>query len=161
MNTTGSITLAKYVLAKLGQMPHLKLQKLLYYIEAWHLAILDCELIPDKFEAWMHGPVLRNIWYHYRDYGMMTLNNLVYIDEHEKNTVEKIMEQYLVQDQIELINDVLNEYGDKSAYHLECLTHSERPWVEARKEIEPAEKCSNEISKKTMKEYYSKLLYQQ
>jgi uncharacterized phage-associated protein len=159
MNTIDSKLLAKYVIDKIGNMPHLKLQKLLYYIDAWHIAVLDRPIIEEKFEAWMHGPVLRTIWNDYKDYGVMTLNNLVSIKDNEKDIIEKSIEQSLTKDQIELMNDVLNEYGDKSAYHLECLTHEATPWLEARKGIEPAEQCSNKISKETTKDYYRKSLY--
>jgi uncharacterized phage-associated protein len=37
---------------------NLKLQKLLYYAQAWHLALHDEPLFPEKFQAWMTGPVI-------------------------------------------------------------------------------------------------------
>jgi uncharacterized phage-associated protein len=37
---------------------NLKLQKLLYYSQAWHLAIFDRRLFPERFQAWVHGPVI-------------------------------------------------------------------------------------------------------
>jgi uncharacterized phage-associated protein len=49
--------LADYILQKYGSMSHLKLQKLLYYCESYHLAYFDDILIPEEFEAWVHGPV--------------------------------------------------------------------------------------------------------
>lgn len=63
--TVDSINLAQYVLAKVGKANHLKLQKLVYYVEAYHLAYFDGEsIISDQFEAWLHGPVSRKLWDH-------------------------------------------------------------------------------------------------
>jgi hypothetical protein len=59
--------------------------------------------------------------------------------------------------QIEMIGDVLKEYGDKSAYHLEYLSHSEPPWKEARRGYDPSERSEVPISKETMKRYYQSL----
>ena len=43
--------LTEYILSKYGKMSHLKLQKLLYYVQAFHLAYFDSPLIDDDFEA--------------------------------------------------------------------------------------------------------------
>lgn len=40
----------------------LKLQKLLYYCQAWHITIFDEKIINEDFEAWAHGPVLRSVY---------------------------------------------------------------------------------------------------
>jgi uncharacterized phage-associated protein len=153
-----SIELAKFILAKLGAMPHLKLQKLVYYIEAWHLAIFEESIIRDDFEAWMHGPVCKRVWKAFRDatapvYGMVAL------EPKDVRLAIKTAESSLSKDQIELIGDVLIEYGDKTSYYLECLTHSELPWREARRGVPPDAGSVETISKKTMKEFYQKALY--
>ena len=59
----------------------------------------------------------------------------------------------LTEEQKEIIDDVLDEYGDKTGYYLECLTHSERPWKVARSKGE-----NSIISKKEINNYYSELL---
>ncbi len=46
--------LAQYVAFKLGKCSHLKLQKLLYYIQGFHLARFDNPIIDEDFEAWVH-----------------------------------------------------------------------------------------------------------
>ncbi len=40
----------------------LKLQKLIYYAQAWHLVHFDKTLFKDKIEAWSHGPVVPAIY---------------------------------------------------------------------------------------------------
>jgi uncharacterized phage-associated protein len=153
-----AIDLAKFILAKKGPMTHLKLQKLLYYAEAWHLSILGGSIVDDDFEAWMHGPVCVNVWHHFKDEKDPLHNNLE-IDPGECDAVIAKTEVLLDPSQKELLGDVLAEYGDKSAYHLECLTHAERPWIEARQGVPPDKASNHTISKTSMKEFYSQLLY--
>ena len=59
--------LAYYVMAKLGVIDHLKLQKLLFYVDAWHLAFFDQPLVDEDFRAWVHGPVLTSVWHAVKD----------------------------------------------------------------------------------------------
>ncbi len=152
-----SIDLANYVLAKTGAASHLKLQKLLYYIQAWHLAYFDEPLIADEFEAWMHGPVSRKVWRHFKDSASPLLSPIE-VPPNGSKAIQKV-EAALIPDQVEFIGDILQEYGDKSAYHLECLTHAEKPWIEARGDCAPEEACSNRIEKDSMKSFYKKQLY--
>lgn len=144
-----SLDLAEFVLAKLGKVTHLKLQKIVYYLDAWHLAVFGCPLVADDFEAWLHGPVSRKVWNRYK--ADATLYGVLAAKSDKSAEVGK-----LSADQQELIADVLTEYGDKSSYYLECLTHSEEPWIEARKGVQPGESSENVISKKTMQEFYQK-----
>lgn len=147
-----SIDLAYYIINsnKCKDLNQLKLQKLLYYIQAWHLVFRDEKLIDDSFEAWVHGPVSRKVWDHFKPYVHKE------ISPNDSNDIK--LENYLDLEQIEIINDVLEEYGDKTSYHLECLTHSETPWVEARKGCTPSENCCNKISEEKMFQYYTSLL---
>lgn len=142
----GVLNLAKYILFRMAEkgksISHLKLQKLLYYVQAWHLVYADEPLFEDDFEAWLHGPVVRKVWNYYKPYSIM-LDTLP-VDEEDIDITE---------DQRELIDDVLDEYGDKSGYYLECLTHSERPWKEARQQGE-----NTIIQKEKIKKYYGELL---
>ena len=54
-------TLAGYILKHFGPMSHLKLQKILFYCQAYHLAYFDKALFNEDFEAWVHGPVCRDV----------------------------------------------------------------------------------------------------
>ena len=151
-----SVLLSKYILALNGPMNHMKLQKLLYYIQAWHLVFFEQPLFEDDFEAWLHGPVTRRVWNTYRDRSILW--NTLTINSKETREIKKRIKEILSKDQLEMINDVLSEYGDKGAYHLESLTHSEQPWIKARKGKRNDEACSKKISKKSMAKYYSSLL---
>ena len=152
MSTSPKLTgieVAPYVLSKIGRMSHLKLQKLLYYIDAWHLAFFEEPLFSEPFEAWLHGPVLRSVWNEYK--GTSILNDdILPQDGYDPGKFEEKM----TPDQVEMISDVLAEYGDKNPYHLECLTHSEKPWLEARQGVPDGEASSNPICKDTTRRFY-------
>ena len=138
-------------------MNHLKLQKLLYYVEAYHLAYFDTSLIDDEFEAWLHGPVSRKIWDYYR--GIANIyDEIPAMGDREE--IIRLFEQTITEDQKALIHDILEEYGGESAYGLECMTHAEIPWQEARKNYAPDDKCEEKIKKATMRDYYKQNLYQ-
>lgn len=57
-----ALELAIYVFARIQRLNHMKLQKLIYYIDAWHLVFFYEPLINENFEAWVHGPVVREVW---------------------------------------------------------------------------------------------------
>ena len=66
---------AKYFLANVDEdegdnITHLKLQKLLYYAQGFHLAMQKgTPLFPESVLRWPHGPAVWNVWLKYRDYG--------------------------------------------------------------------------------------------
>lgn len=158
MNKITAVDLSKYILAKLGSMNHLKLQKLIYYVEAYHLAYFDGQsLIKEDFEAWVHGPAIKKVWSYYK--GDSILYGDISINQKEANEIIQKATKLLSQDQRDLIEDVLAEYGDKSSYHLESLTHEELPWIEARQGIPIDQNSQAVISKNTMKRYYFEKMY--
>lgn len=124
---------------------HLKLQKLIYYAQAWSLTIYEKSLFPDEFEAWTHGPVIPSLYNEYKRYGYDAIPACD-CDISINEEVEK------------LLKDVQDIYGQKSGKYLEELTHEEPPWRLARKGHAPEERCTNKITKDSMVNYYSTLL---
>jgi uncharacterized phage-associated protein len=49
-------------------LSNLKLQKLVYYAQAWHLALEESPLFEEDFEAWIHGPVLPTLYQKYESF---------------------------------------------------------------------------------------------
>lgn len=145
-----SIDLVNYILYKYGPMSHLKLQKLLFYCDAYHLAYFDAELVNDKFEAWVHGPVSKKVFDFLKD------KSLLYADLHFSGDAEHTMSSYLklTTDQRDLIDDVLSVLSLWSGMQLETATHREKPWQEMRVDLGIGDKCNREISKETTKVFY-------
>lgn len=139
------IDVSRYVISYLNKkgftVSHLKLQKILYYIEAWYLVFTGSSLFREEIEAWQHGPVIRKVWDFYKNDAIL---NGVLIEE---------TEFYLdaSEEQLQIINDVIDEYGDKTGYYLENLTHSELPWQIARRK-------NKNVDKNTMRQFYSQRL---
>ena len=153
---------AKYIIAKFDYYGDLitnkKLQKLLYYIEAWGLVHLN-GVIDEDFEAWVYGPVVPDVYKKYSRFGYAALLN----DDIDEYAPKSFMDDFISRnpsDICELIETVLERYGNMSAMELELLSHSEQPWKEARAGLQPFERGDRIISKETMKSYYSSLIDQ-
>lgn len=131
---------AHWFLAK-EQMTHKKLQKLCYYAQAWSYAIQPEPLTGAVFEAWIHGPVCRELYDKYRRYGFE------YIPQTEQPAVFTPAEE-------DFLGDVWDTYGNKTANALEALSHSEPPWQKARLGLAPDVGCNRAIDPDDMKNYY-------
>ena len=149
--------LADFILQEYGSMSHLKVQKLLYYCEAYHLAYTDSSLIKQDFEAWVHGPVCRDVYNNLKDASLLYSDISIIIDEKSYNPRNEIR-NILTSDQLNIVKDVLDELSTWSGLELENATHSELPWIEARAGYSPGERCNNIISKETMKRFYKEEL---
>lgn len=116
----------------------LKLQKLVYYCQGFHLAMFGEQLFPEKIEAWLHGPVVPDLYHHFKQAG----NNIV-------EAPKSIDDTYFSEKQKDLLDEVLETYGQFSAWRLRNMTHEEAPWKNAY-----ADGCSNKISESDMKAYF-------
>jgi len=149
--------LAYYILARLGPMEHLKIHKLIYYVEAYHLAYFELSLIEEDFQAWVHGPVVLPVWIEIKSianvYDAVKLSKVA-----EKEAIDFINKN-LTESQVQVVNDILEEFGSKSAYELECLTHIEDPWIKARKGLPADQHGKTIISKNEIMKYYKTKLH--
>lgn len=127
---------------------NLKLQKLLYYVQAWSLGILKERFIDTKFEAWVHGPVCRDLYNRFKT--NKTLYSLISVEDITNDNPEKLIEE----DDIKFIDFILENYAGFSGVELEAMTHNERPWKETRTGLSPMESCNKEIEDDLMKTYY-------
>lgn len=123
-------------------MTHLKLQKLLYFAQAWHLANLGVPLFQEEMEAWTHGPVVPSVWHEYKGYQWDSIppTKDVEIDKNVADYLEKLY----------------RKYGRYSGKALEELTHSHEPWQKTRGELPLEAKCTDPIDKKLIRDFYAK-----
>jgi uncharacterized phage-associated protein len=143
-NMTSAKDVAAYILSKLGNVSAMKLQKLVYYSQAWSLVWEERPLFPERIEAWVNGPVVPDLYEVHR--GCFEISEIAGADSNNLRPEDK-----------ETIDQVLSFYGDKSAQWLSDLTHSEDPWKDARKGLAPHQRGSAEISHAAMAEYYGSL----
>lgn len=133
---------AAYILQKSGPMTAMKLQKLCYYSQAWHLVWEEKPLFGDRIEAWANGPVAPTLYQVHR-------GKFIVREEDIPGEPEA-----LDQDESESVDIILGHYGKFSAQHLSDQTHSERPWIDAMKGKEWG---NDVISHAAMAEFYSSL----
>ena len=101
---------------------HMKLQKLLYYMQGFHLAKVELPLFSEPVEAWEHGPVIREVWHVFKDSGADDLPVSKYAME---NPFDK---KYFDSFQTALMSWVYQARGSLSAAELRRRTHKEIPW---------------------------------
>jgi len=130
---------AQYILATHGPMTTMKLQKLVYYSQAWSIVWDDDVLFQERIEAWKNGPVVRELWN--ATQGRFRVSE---IGEGKAKKLDKI--------QRETVDLVLGFYGDKDAQWLSDLSHMEDPWKDAYRKAQ-----NTEITPDAMMEYYSTL----
>lgn len=135
---------AAYVLKKKKAVTAMKLQKLVYYAQAWSLVWDERPLFSERIEAWANGPVSPDLYAAHR--GEFT------ITEEPRGDPNRLTE-----DEKDTVKAVLRDYGDKSASWLSALTHKEDPWLEARAGIPDGERSNRPISHASMAEYYGNL----
>ena len=138
---------AAYIMQEKGQMTAMKLHKLLYYSQAWHLVWEEEPLFGAEIQAWAEGPVVPMIYQSHR--GRFMLHECPVEGNASK----------LRQSEVETIGAVLRRYSDLAGYELSELSHSEFPWRHARKGLSPGERSTAPIDIETMYGYYiSRLL---
>ena len=136
---------AKYILEQAGEMTAMKLQKLVYYCQAWALVWDEKPLFEERIEAWANGPVVPELYRTHR--GLFKVP-----------TWPEGQSQDLGAEERETIDSVLEHYGPKSSQWLSELTHREDPWADARGGLAPGERGNQVISHAAMAEYYGSLL---
>ena len=108
-------------------LTNLKIQKLLYYAQGFSLAIHRRPLFSEKIVRWNLGPVVIEVYEYYKQFGADSIPKPENFDVTKFNS-----------DEIYLINEVFEVYGQFSAAALVNMTHDEPPWrsTKDREEIE-------------------------
>jgi uncharacterized phage-associated protein len=146
-----AIDIARYIIAVTYEngdsITNLKLQKLLYYAQAWYMVHHDGKrLFSDEIEAWKFGPVIRVVYIKYKRYG----NGLIDKEEHCEDNIFG-----LAQCDLEFIKGFSGEFMQYTAGALVDMIHREDPWIEVFDESNP--KASVVISPESMYRFYKSM----
>jgi uncharacterized phage-associated protein len=141
---TSAHDVAAYILQGTGSITAMKLQKLIYYSQAWSLVWDEAPLFGEQIEAWANGPVVRELYEEHR--------GAFRVESWSKGNAERLSSV-----QRETVDAVLAYYGRMSSQQLSDLTHLEDPWKEARNGLSPGQRGSKVITHASMMEYYSSL----
>lgn len=116
---------------KSEQMPNntiisnLKLQKLMYFVEAYYMNKEDKNHLYDSdWSAWDYGPVNKDLYDHFKKYGSVEIS----LSQEEKNTIDDLPEINK-----ECIKKIFEVFGEYNAFELVTLTHlPNSPWYEIK-----------------------------
>ena len=135
---------AAYILSKTGELTTWKLQKLVYYSQAWSTVWDDRPLFQDPIQAWANGPVSPKLYQLHK--GKFKVSKLRWGNPKNLNANQK-----------DTIDRVVDFYQKHPAQYLSELTHQERPWQAAREGLKPGERGNSVIPLDSMAEYYGGL----
>ena len=126
---------------------NLKLQKMLYLVQAYFLITKQEPCFPEKIRAWDFGPVVPEVYREYVKYGacMIPPVRKYYVGKRKFEYIDAIIDE----DDKELINQVLDKFADYSSTQLVTLTQHQKPWIDAY-----IPKENNEITKKAIENYF-------
>lgn len=140
-----------YLILKLSEtsedkiISFLKFNKLLYYCQAWHLAIHHEPLFKARFEPWIHGPICREIW---DNKNITSIYGAIHLEDN------KSKQENIDQEKIKFIDEVLEAYKGWTDWSLEDQIKHEAPYIRAREGLNPNAQCHNMIKEKDMEIYY-------
>ena len=143
---TTVVDVASYILLRKKQLTTMVLQKLCYYAQAAYLVKYSKPLFDEDFEAWRNGSVCCELF---------KLHRGKFFIYYEDLPIKRTGKDFTAK-QLAVIDAVIDEYGDKTGQELSKKTHSETPWLNGRKGLDPFDFGDNVITKQQMREYYSK-----
>jgi len=120
---------------------NLKMQKLLYYAQAWHLVNFNQRLFRDKILAWKLGPVIEGLYQEWKHFGYSPI----------KHTNTEREASPFSRPQLKFLEEFFAIYSNLSSTAMVSMTHAEAPWKNAIANGE-----NTEISPVEMKEFYEK-----
>lgn len=124
-----------------------KLQRLLYYCQAWRLAFTKSPLFEGRFQAWVHGPVNRTIFDRFYPGTLYTP-----VDFSNVKGMGRIL--HITKDERSHIDEVYEKYSVFSGSQLEELSRREDPWVQARAGLHPSAPSTSVCDEGLMASYY-------
>ncbi len=139
------IDVAKYIIffcKKNGySISNLKLQKLLYFVQAQFLVTLGQPAFSETIEAWDFGPVVPAAYHYFKIWGNAEIPAIFANDATKK---------IYISDQ-KIMDGILKLCACYSASYLVDVTHNQSPWLDAYKKY-----CNNKIDNESIKEFFSK-----
>jgi len=134
----------EYLLNQCEDITPLALQKALYYIQGFYYAFYKRYLFSEECQAWVHGPVYRDIYFRYRDYRFDPIKGDNEIDDTVFSSSEKA-----------ILDSVVRHICCYSGKVLESFTHAETPWLSARGNLAETEPSDQIIKKENIGKYFT------
>jgi uncharacterized phage-associated protein len=133
-----------YLLYRCEDITPLSLQKALYYIQGFYYAFMNRFLFINDCEAWIHGPVYREVYDHYSSYRFDPIKS---IDDFDFSIIADAEKS--------IMDSVIQNICCYSGKILEQFTHSEMPWIKTRADLSAGMNSNRIISKEFISEYFT------
>lgn len=145
-----------YSNAKDYGISNLKLQKILYFVQAYFLIQTGFPCFKEKIEAWDFGPVIPVAYRAFKGFAstdIPTINSYIAYDKHKIWETERIEfnEGCIDNKDKVLIDKVVDKFSEYSATDLVKLTQHQKPWIDAIN----SERA--EITKESILEYFNSI----
>lgn len=124
----------------------MKLQKLLYYAQAWYLAWYDEPMFNDVVEAWRWGPVVPDVFHAYGGEGGFGREEIAEPTAGDSGAVD--------QRRLATLEAIIRGYGELTGPQLAELSKSEEPWSRAWGDLPPDSSSHRPIPRRVMKRFY-------
>lgn len=163
----------QYLLVKCEDITPLALQKSLYYIQGFHFAFYKSFLFTDDCQAWVHGPVYKDIYLRYKDYtfspidspateisGIKSSEKLADYKYAQKSDITRLTAELtttLSATEKAVCDGVIDNLCCYSGKELERFTHHEEPWILTRGNLKTGDSSNKIISKNIIGEYFTKI----
>ena len=141
----------KAIKGELNDLTPMKLQKLLFYVQSWHLKLYNEPLFDDFFAKWRYGPVIPSLYHEVKGYGSRPITSLI-------STVVSTNPGYAVvtprvsDDDMRakvIIEKICSVYGPLKGTQLSHLTHL--PGTAWSRTSSEGDVISNNLMKETIK----------
>ena len=136
----------QYLLDQCEDITPLALQKALYYIQGFYHAFYGIFPFSEDCQAWVHGPVFRDIYFRYKDYRFDPIEKSGAFDAARLSSSEKAV-----------YDSVISNVCCYSGKILERFTHSESPWLTTRSDLPPTAHSDRVIEKQLIGDYFKKV----
>jgi uncharacterized phage-associated protein len=130
---------------------HMKLQKLVFFANAWHLALHDRPAVQEEPEAWKYGPVFTSLYHRLKEHGSRDFSSDLYLDEWspEHGAMLKLVPGPADTELWDTMSQVIDRYGKFNALQLSSMSHEAGgPWEQTQAARQ------RWISHETVKQYY-------
>jgi uncharacterized phage-associated protein len=134
-------SVAKHIRDRIPGVNAFKLQKLLYYVQAWSIAWNGQRMFADELQAWKDGPVVAGVFEDVKHHASRKIKQALPVEPSHAG----------------LIDRVLGMYGHYDHTYLIDLSHNEAPWKAARGDLGPLDKSQTPISEELIASFYQKL----
>jgi len=124
---------------------NLKMQKLAYYGQAWHLALKGEPIFHDPIQAWPHGPVVPSLYHRFKGNGWSSIDPMKLATDPFDDLPPCVRG---------VLDQVYSSYGGFTGKQLEAMAHAESPWLDARGDTPPLEKSNAVITHDAMRDFY-------